>query len=357
LRDFHLHAFQAHTHRRHVAHLVTAVTMNVTDTNATASSFVSAYADGTVRTSASSLNFSAGQTNPNQVTVPVASDGYVDLYNHAGDVDLIADVQGYFTTAAAGGTNNTQSQFAGFPPVRVLDTRTGIGGQEGAFGPGTIDFTLPNAGWTASAAVLNVTVTGGTAAGHVTVYCGSGNTPNTSDLNYLAGQTTSNLVVVPNCAGGIVNVFHNAGKLNVLADLQGYYTTQPTSTAPDGSSVQTNPYVPVAPTRILDTRNGIGADAPINADGTVAVKVAGIDGIPVGTGSVLVNLTGTDPSTATWINAYGGGNLPATSNIDLTPGQTRPALATVPVDANGYIYIHNNSGSTNVIADVEGYFG
>ncbi len=336
---------------------VTAVTMNLTDADATAAGYVTAYADGTSRPTASNLNFVAGQINPNLVTVPVGQDGYVDLYNSLGHVDLIADVQGYYTTTPAGAGHSTLATFAGFAPVRVLDTRNGTGNAKGPFGPGAVEFILPNAGWVATAAVLNVTVTGGSTSGYVTAECGSGPLPTASSLNYRAHQTTSNLLVVPNCAGGVVALYHNAGTLNVIADLQGYYTTQPTATAADGSTVTADPYVAVAPTRILDTRHNIGAAKPLGANSTIAVKVAGVDGIPVGTHAVLVNLTGTGSSKATWLNAFGGGAVPATSDIDLSPGETRPVLATVPVNADGYIYIHNNTGSIDVIADLEGYFG
>ncbi|MGW7459570.1 hypothetical protein ACWGIO_17905, partial [Streptomyces sp. NPDC054797] len=75
---------------------VKAVVLNVTATNPTASSYVSVFPSGTTRTSASNLNFSAGQTIPNLVIVPVV-DGKVSFYNNAGTVDLIADITGYFS--------------------------------------------------------------------------------------------------------------------------------------------------------------------------------------------------------------------------------------------------------------------
>ncbi len=76
---------------------VKAVVMNVTATGATAGSFVSVHPDGTARTSASNLNFTAGQTIPNLVVVPVVN-GKVAFYNKAGYVDLLADVAGYYTS-------------------------------------------------------------------------------------------------------------------------------------------------------------------------------------------------------------------------------------------------------------------
>ncbi|MGW6984923.1 hypothetical protein ACWGE1_36640, partial [Streptomyces sp. NPDC054932] len=53
---------------------VTAVVLNVTATNPTAGSYVTAHPHGSARPTASNLNFTAGQTVPNQVTVPVGAD-------------------------------------------------------------------------------------------------------------------------------------------------------------------------------------------------------------------------------------------------------------------------------------------
>ncbi|MEU9283001.1 hypothetical protein AB0D61_50860, partial [Streptomyces sp. NPDC048341] len=74
----------------------TAVVMNVTATNATAASHVIVYPDGVARPNVSNLNFSAGENFPNLVVVPVTN-GKVDFYNASGNVNLIADLTGYFT--------------------------------------------------------------------------------------------------------------------------------------------------------------------------------------------------------------------------------------------------------------------
>ncbi|OEJ33397.1 N-acetylmuramoyl-L-alanine amidase [Streptomyces subrutilus] len=56
---------------------------------------MSVFPDGTVRTTAANLDFTAGQTIPNLVVVPVVN-GKVSFYNNAGSVDLIADVAGFY---------------------------------------------------------------------------------------------------------------------------------------------------------------------------------------------------------------------------------------------------------------------
>ncbi|MBT2542609.1 N-acetylmuramoyl-L-alanine amidase [Streptomyces sp. ISL-44] len=48
--------------------------------------------------------------------------------------------------------------------------------------------------------------------------------PNVSNLNFLAGQTVSNLVVVP-VVDGRVTFYNNTGSADVIADLNGWFTS------------------------------------------------------------------------------------------------------------------------------------
>ncbi|MFG2908897.1 hypothetical protein ACGF13_27975, partial [Kitasatospora sp. NPDC048286] len=107
---------------------VTAVVMNVTAVSPTGSGHITVHPDGQPMPNVSNLNYQAGQTVPNLVTVPVVN-GKVNLRNSAGDVDLIADVNGYYTDAATGST------FSPTTPVRFLDTRDGTGAPAQRVGP------------------------------------------------------------------------------------------------------------------------------------------------------------------------------------------------------------------------------
>lgn len=71
-----------------------AVLLNVTETNATASSWVGVEPSAGGVPSSSVLDFTAGQTSANLVVAPV-SNGQVQFYNRYGSVDLIGDVEGY----------------------------------------------------------------------------------------------------------------------------------------------------------------------------------------------------------------------------------------------------------------------
>ena len=97
----------------------------------------------------------------------------------------------------------------------------------------------------AAAVVLNMTAVNAFAPGFATVFpCGQ-TRPEASNLNYAAGQTIPNLVIAKPGVGGKVCIYSFAA-IDVLADVSGFF--------PAGSG-----FTPVTnPTRVLDSRNGIG---------------------------------------------------------------------------------------------------
>lgn len=132
------------------------------------------------------------------------------------------------------------------------------------------------------------------------------------------------------------------------ATASGTYTTQGTN------------YTPYGPTRLLDTRNGTGAPAgAVAASGKVALKVAGTGSIPANAVAAVLNLTVTAPTAAGTITAYPDGEttVPGTQNVTFIAGQTVATLAIVKLGPNGTVDLANNStGTTQMIADVAGYF-
>ncbi|MDQ3345663.1 MAG: hypothetical protein M3473_05130, partial [Chloroflexota bacterium] len=75
-----------------------AVVLNVTVTQPTAtSSFLRVYPTGATMPNVSNLNFKAGQTVPNQVTVKLGTGGKVNLYNNTGSTHVLFDVAGWYT--------------------------------------------------------------------------------------------------------------------------------------------------------------------------------------------------------------------------------------------------------------------
>jgi hypothetical protein len=121
-------------------------------------------------------------------------------------------------------------------------------------------------------------------------------------------------------------------------------------------------YVPVTPTRVLDTRDGQGAPAaPVAPQGTVAVNV--LDGVKVpqnmgAVTAVVMNVTVAGSKSIGFISAYPAGTpVPSSSNVNFGTDEIVPNLVTVQVGANDEVDLHNSStGATELLADVEGYY-
>jgi hypothetical protein len=75
----------------------TAVALNVTAVNSTADSYLTVFPADVAAPLASNLNWRAGAApTPNKVDVKLSVDGMIGLFNLAGQVDVIADVVGFY---------------------------------------------------------------------------------------------------------------------------------------------------------------------------------------------------------------------------------------------------------------------
>ncbi len=316
----------------------TAVALNVTATNPTADSWLTIYPGGAPQPTASNLNFGPGQSIPNMVQVPLGPGNTVTIYNNAGTVDVIADLVGSYAPG-------TGSGFTGTSPTRVLDTRIGTGAPTAPLGAGaTMTLTVPGLPAGATAVAMNATVTNPTAASWLTVYPGGAPQPNASNLNYVAGQTIPNMVIVPLGPGNTVTIYNQAGTVEVIADLVGSY-------APGTGAGFTG----TTPTRVLDTRTGTGA--PTATLGAGATMTLTVPGLPAGTTAVAMNVTVTNPTAFSWLTVYpGGAAQPWASNLNYGPTQTIPNMVIVPVGPGNTVTIYNQAGTVDVIADLIGSY-
>ena len=250
--------------------------------------------------------------------------------------------------------------YVSLPPSRLLDTRSGLGvAAPGPVAPlGVVKLQVAGQGGVpssgVSAVVLNVTVAGSTSSGFVTVWADGdpAGRPTTSSLNFLPGQIVPNLVIAPVGADGKVDLYNGSpGSTSLLADVAGYYVSgTPTTTGTFGS---------VTPSRLLDTRLGVGAPAkPVAPLGVVTLKVGGKGGIPDNASAVVLNVTVAGSTSSGFITVWpDGASRPTTSSLNFLPGQIVPNLVIAPVGADGKVDLYNGSpGSTSLLADVAGYF-
>ncbi|MFG2984187.1 peptidoglycan recognition protein [Streptomyces sp. NPDC048258] len=243
-------------------------------------------------------------------------------------------------------------KFVPVTPTRLMDTRAGLGVPQAKVAGGT-SVTLPvagNSGIPASgvtAVVLNVTATNPTQPSFVSVYPSGTTRSSASNLNFTPGQTIPNLVVVP-VVDGKVSFYNNQGTVDLIADVTGYFTSS------GAGATHTN----YGPTRLMDTRAGLGVPQAKVAGGTsVTLPVAGVGEIPAtGVKAVVLNVTATNPTEPSFVSVYPSGTTrTSASNLNFTPGQTIPNLVVVPV-VDGKVSFYNNQGTVDLIADVTGYF-
>ena len=215
---------------------------------------------------------------------------------------------------------------------------------------GSIDVQLagragvPAAG--VGAVVVGVTSTQATADTFLTVGPSDAVRPNNSNLNAVTGRDASNAVVARLSADGRIRVFNSAGSTHVIVDVFGWL--------PLGVG-----FTRLNPTRILDTRSGIGLASPVGAASTLSLGVTGVGGVPSsGVGAVVLNLTATQASEATFVTAWPSGlPRPTASSLNPAPGGGSVAnLVIAAVGDDGNISLYNDVGSIHLIADVVGWF-
>ena len=198
-----------------------AAVLNVTVTEAAGPGFATVFPCGAPIPTASSINFVAGSTVANLAVSKLGDGGAVCIFTSE-STHLVVDVAGYFPLVTS---------YHSLVPARLLETRPGestIDGQSLGAGLREADevteLTVTNRGGVpaaVSSVVLNVTVTGPTANGFVTVYqCGIP-TPLASNLNFTPGQTVANAVIVKVSNDGKVCLF-NSAPTHLVVDVNGY---------------------------------------------------------------------------------------------------------------------------------------
>ncbi len=325
---------------------VTAVVLNVTATNATASSFLSIWPGG-AKPNTSNLNFQQRTDAANLVVARVSSDGTIAMDNAFGSVDVIADVAGWFDTGGF-----TADVFNGTDPLRLLDTRNGIGSAKRQLSARS-SISVPISGQgaiprDASAVVVNITATNQTADSFLTVWPGGESRPNASNLNFRTGQNIANLGIVKLGPSGDLQVYNEAGSTDVLFDIVGYFSSD------DHLGER---FEGLIPTRLVDSRNGIGTSGAWASGETRSVSVS--TGVPLSAKSVILNLTATNTTQGSYLSVWPKGTTqPTVSSLNwVSGGTTRPNLVVVKIGDDRSISIFNASGTSDVIADVVGWTG
>jgi hypothetical protein len=325
---------------------VAAVTLNLTATDPAGAGYLTAYPCGSPPPVASNVNYVAGQTVANAVTVAVGTGGAVCVFSFATS-HVIVDVTGWYSAA----TGAYGSRFAPVVPARLLDTRAGTKIPAG----GTTSVPLlgregvPASGVTA--ATLNVTAADGEAPGYLTVFPCGGSPPLASTVNYGSNQVVPNAATVAIGAGGAVCVFSFAAA-HVIVDVTGFSTDSP---AVAGSRLR-----PMAPLRVMDTRSGLNGTR-LQGGTVVSLPVGPLldqaAGQHADLTAVVLNATAANPALAGFVTAFPcGGPPPLASNLNYLPGQVVPNQVTVGLGPAGNVCF-TSLADVDLIVDVTGSYG
>ncbi len=312
--------------------------LNVTVTGPAAAGYLTSYPSGATRPGSRSVTYSTADTISELVPARLGTDGKVRLYTSAA-THLVAEVVGWYPTTG---------HLVSVTPTRVLDTRTGLGtAQVRIPANGSVELAVAGAGVVpstgASAVVLALSATTPSAGGWLTAYPTGSARPATAHVRYDADAAMTGVVVSRLGTGGKVTV-QSTAETDLLVDVIGWFKT--------GAD-----HVAVTPSRLLDTRSGLGAPTGRVAGGsTVSVPVLGRAGVPTaGVAAVSITLTPIAPTSTAAVTAYPSGTArPTPSNVTVASGRTRVNAVVVPVGADGSITVHT-SAAAYLVVDVQGY--
>lgn len=270
----------------------------------------------------------------------------------------------FYGTTEAGGTyslgtvfsfigpNPTPVEFVPLAPCRVVDTRNPNGPLGGPPIQGRTfrSFALPQGACdipaTAVAYSLNVTAVPHGPLGYLTIWPTSHNQPVVSTMNSLDGRVKANAAIVPGGADGAVSVYVT-NTTDVILDIDGYFIL---------AGSQTYQFYPLAPCRLVDTRNGDGG--PLQPGVERDYTIAGQCGIPSTATAYSFNVTvlpthGSLDYLTVWPE---GGSRPIVSTLNDPTGTVVANAAIVPAGTNNATAFYAHDNPANLLLDVNGYF-
>lgn len=333
---------------------VAAVVINLTITNPTAGGYVTAYPTGTTVPLVSTIDFRTASTKANLALVTLGRNGQISIFNATGTTQVVIDVEGWYSFS---GQATNGSLLNPLYPKRIVDTRpnSGLPYSGDTLGPGqslTVQVAgvggVPPSG--ATAVVMNLTETDATASSYLTAYPAGATQPLSSNLNFAAGQTVANQLMMELGSGGKVTIYNDQGSVNVILDVAGWLGSS-------GAALNT-----VVPARAVDTRPNSGepyAGHTLAPKQELTVNFAGLAGLPSsGIGAIAINVTVTDTAApGVLLVGPGGQPIPGTSEVNWAPGQTTENLVVMAVGSDGSMNFYNDSsGSVDIVIDAYGWF-
>ncbi|HAP76793.1 MAG TPA: hypothetical protein DCR14_12005, partial [Acidimicrobiaceae bacterium] len=203
-----------------VAADATSITLSVAAVQPTAGGFLTIWPCAAAQPNASSLNYAAGVNTAN--TVITGIDGGVCIYTSQA-TQLIADVVGY-TPRSSTLTSLTPARYVDTRPTgSTFDDQFEAGGQRPA--ASTLNVDIADRGAVPAGTrtvILNVAAVQPTTNGFLTIWPCDATQPNASNLNYVSGTNTANLVIARAATDGTVCIYTSQAT-QLIVDVVGYF--------------------------------------------------------------------------------------------------------------------------------------
>ncbi len=271
--------------------------------------------------------------------------------NDNGDGDL--------TNTIATKWEGPESTYHAITPARILDTRSGTGGVSGPIASQAAQtFQVRGKGGVPSSATAvtgNLTVTGQTSLGYLSLGPVAMNHPTIFTLDFPKGDNRANGVTVALSGTGTLSftfVAPTAGQtVQVLFDVTGYFTPGSAGAA----------YYPLAPARLLDTRSKIGLSGAFRSHVARTFQVTGRGGVPAGATAVTGNLTVTKQTSLGFLFIGPVAvDKPTSSTLNFPKGDDRANSVTVALGTGGKLSVTyaaaQSTATAQVVFDVTGYY-
>ena len=330
-----------------------AVTGNLTVVNQSKAGYISIGPTAAKLGTTSSLNFPLGDIRANGVTLPLDPSGQLSAVYKAtsGSTHLIFDVTGYFVQTSSGGAT-----YHDVSPVRLLDTREPDNGLAGKFiggTPRTWQITgregIPSG---ATAITANVTVVNQSKPGYVSVGPVADTSPETSTINFPAGDIRANGLTVKLSPSGTLSAVYLptiGATTDLILDVTGYFTD-------DGTGAR---FVSLEPVRVLDSRDGTGLSGPFANSVPRTWVIGGVGGVANAAAAVVGNVTVVNQTARGFVSVTPTPtSSPTTSTINFPLGDIRANGITVRLTSGDLsaVFKSPSAATTHLVFDVFGYY-
>lgn len=234
------------------------------------------------------------------------------------------------------------ARYSPLNPVRLIDTRNGIGTSPQQVAGGCTLVVDPGMDASVTAVAVNLTSVAPAATGYLTVYPCGVERPTASVVQATAQRTIAGATVVPLGADGTFCVY-TAAATHLLVDLFGAY-----------SASAGQKFEPVSPARVFDSRS---AGVRLAAGSVVTIPLSGMGGVPAGATGAALSVQAIDPTGAGYVTVFPcSPTVPVVSSLNVVAAGNIANHVEVALSATGTVCVYV-SAAMHIIVDLSGWYG